>query len=245
MPLSEAVRVRRVGTPSPEPARERHVVGPVHLIWQAGAIRHVSIDGIEVLRGIGAVIRDDNWGTHTLCTEADEARPGRDAMEFTYRAGVSTARAGPGESPLALELHARLDDTALDVRLAMTARARFATCRSGLRVLLPLLGVVGSNVEVEHCNGLIETGCFPRHISPGQPFFDIRRLSFTPTPQRAIDVHFDGDVFEMEDQRNWSDASFKIYNRPLALPSPYRIEAGKTVTQRVRLQWRNAAGAAP
>ena len=27
-----------------------------------------------------------------------------------------------------------------------------------------------------------------------------------------------GDSFEMEDHRNWTDASFKTYVRPLALP---------------------------
>jgi hypothetical protein len=40
----------------------------------------------------------------------------------------------------------------------------------------------------------------------------------------------------MEDQRNWSDASFKTYVRPLALPFPYVIPAGASETQRVVLQ---------
>ena len=37
----------------------------------------------------------------------------------------------------------------------------------------------------------------------------------------------EGDTFEMEDQRNWSDASYKTYVRPLALPWPYVLPAGK------------------
>ena len=39
----------------------------------------------------------------------------------------------------------------------------------------------------------------------------------------------------MEDQRNWSDASFKTYCRPLALPCPYRIASGQTVQQTIRI----------
>ena len=35
-----------------------------------------------------------------------------------------------------------------------------------------------------------------------------------------------GDIFEMEDQRNWTDASYKTYVRPLALPWPYTLPAG-------------------
>jgi hypothetical protein len=30
----------------------------------------------------------------------------------------------------------------------------------------------------------------------------------------------EGDAWEMEDHRNWLDASFKTYVRPLALPYP-------------------------
>ena len=35
-----------------------------------------------------------------------------------------------------------------------------------------------------------------------------------------------GDAFEMEDQRNWADASFKTYVRPLPKPRPYVIAEG-------------------
>ena len=37
----------------------------------------------------------------------------------------------------------------------------------------------------------------------------------------------------MEDHRNWTDASFKTYVRPLALPWPYTLRAGEAVTQSV------------
>ena len=39
----------------------------------------------------------------------------------------------------------------------------------------------------------------------------------------------------MEDQRNWTDASYKTYVRPLALPWPYTIAKGERFTQRVSL----------
>jgi hypothetical protein len=40
----------------------------------------------------------------------------------------------------------------------------------------------------------------------------------------------------MEDQRNWSDASFKTYVRPIALPWPYELPAGETNRQSVVLE---------
>ena len=46
----------------------------------------------------------------------------------------------------------------------------------------------------------------------------------------------EGDAFEMEDQRNWSDASYKTYVRPLRRPWPYSLPKGQKFTQAVRLQ---------
>src|SRR3712207_759652 len=43
----------------------------------------------------------------------------------------------------------------------------------------------------------------------------------------------EGDTFEMEDQRNWTDASYKTYVRPLALPWPYTLAAGTELEQAV------------
>ena len=45
----------------------------------------------------------------------------------------------------------------------------------------------------------------------------------------------EGDTFEMEDQRNWTDASYKTYVRPLALPWPYTLAKGTVIEQAVRL----------
>jgi D-apionolactonase len=45
----------------------------------------------------------------------------------------------------------------------------------------------------------------------------------------------EGDAFEMEDHRNWTDASFKTYVRPLAEPWPYTLPAGRSFDQAVSL----------
>ena len=52
-----------------------------------------------------------------------------------------------------------------------------------------------------------------------------------------------GDTFEMEDQRNWTDASYKTYVRPLALPHPYSLPAGETLRQSVELTFQGKAPA--
>ncbi len=45
----------------------------------------------------------------------------------------------------------------------------------------------------------------------------------------------EGDTFEMEDHRNWTDSSFKTYVRPLAQPWPYTLRKGVEIKQSVSL----------
>ena len=47
----------------------------------------------------------------------------------------------------------------------------------------------------------------------------------------------EGDTFEMEDQRNWGDASYKTYVRPLSLPWGYTLAKGSRLEQAVQLSF--------
>jgi hypothetical protein len=60
-------------------------------------------------------------------------------------------------------------------------------------------------------------------------------LTHEVLPGVKATVRMEGDTFEMEDHRNWTDASFKTYVRPLALPWPYTLKAGEAVRQSVTL----------
>ena len=44
---------------------------------------------------------------------------------------------------------------------------------------------------------------------------------------------FSGELFETEDQRNWTDASYKTYCTPQILPSPATIRKGDKIWQRI------------
>jgi hypothetical protein len=45
-----------------------------------------------------------------------------------------------------------------------------------------------------------------------------------------------GETFEMEDQRNWTDASYKTYCRPLEKPFPFEVRAGDWIEQTVEIR---------
>jgi hypothetical protein len=88
---------------------------------------------------------------------------------------------------------------------------------------------------VEKSDGTIERGAFPRYISPNQPFVNMRAITHSVVPGLDAEVRFSGDVFEMEDQRNWTDASYKTYCTPLGLLFPVELKKGTTVTQSVAI----------
>jgi len=85
-------------------------------------------------------------------------------------------------------------------------------------------------------NGDIEPSVFPRRIAPHQPFVNLRGIIHEVLPGLAAEVRFAGDTFETEDQRNWTDASYKTYCTPLARPYPVTVRKGARVRQTVTLK---------
>src|SRR5439155_6344735 len=63
----------------------------------------------------------------------------------------------------------------------------------------------------------------------------VSRLIIDATDDLAVRFDFEGDLFEMEDQRNWTDNSFKTYCTPLALPWPKDAHAGQKISQKVTI----------
>src|SRR5262249_37394736 len=90
--------------------------------------------------------------------------------------------------------------------------------------------LAGTTASTETPAGVV-AGTFPDLISPHQPFFDMQSISHgTPSGDR-VTISFTGDLFEMEDQRNWTDASYKTYSTPLRIPYPAPIPSGERVEQ--------------
>ena len=93
-------------------------------------------------------------------------------------------------------------------------------------------GISGHGVEVSEVGGDVVDTRFPEVIDPVQPIMNIRALTHEVVPGLKVTCSMLGDTFEMEDQRNWTDASYKTYVRPLGLPHPYTLTA-ETLEQAV------------
>jgi hypothetical protein len=234
--MKAATAMLYYGTTQSVPDARQLRAGP----WKAslidGALHEIRYQDIEVIRSVAFLVRDKDWGTCRPTVKGIEIDETQDGFRISYRAQY----VNPDGDTLGYSLS--IDCTAhgaLTLRASATANTAFLTARCGFCVLHPIDGVAGAPARVEHSDGTVEQASFPTSIDPWQPFKDIRSiehdLSGTLGLPIAVRCAFTGDVFEMEDQRNWSDASFKTYSRPLEWPWPYTLEAGATIEQSVTL----------
>ena len=130
--------------------------------------------------------------------------------------------------------HARLT-----YRFRGEAMSDFRKNRIGLCVLHPD-GCAGLSCIIEHVDGSREETQFPVAISPHQPMKNLRSITHEFAPRKSVTVQMVGETFEMEDQRNWTDASFKTYCTPLADPFPVPLLKGDRVEQEIVVDFSNA-----
>ncbi|HET6438423.1 MAG TPA: hypothetical protein VFG59_10200, partial [Anaeromyxobacter sp.] len=123
------------------------------------------------------------------------------------------------------------------------ALTTFLKNRIGFCVLHPDT-CAGAPCRLTHADGKTEEATFPEPIAPQQPFLELRAISHEVAPGQWAELRMDGDIFETEDQRNWTDASFKTYCTPLRLGYPVEIAAGTRVGQTISLRVPGARGAA-
>jgi len=221
------------GTAEPVPERIELTAGPVSATLENGALRWIRLGDIEVLRGIAFLVRDRNWGTPTPQISDLSIDQTEHGFRVTFKA---LCRTDDGELPWSAEIVGEANGA---LRFTGTARpaADFVTNRTGFVILHPLERVAGCPVDVTHVDGTKRRARFPDLIDPEQCFLDVRALSHEAAPDIWATCTMEGDTWEMEDHRNWLDASFKTYVRPLALPHPYTIKGGSSVAQTVMLNF--------
>lgn len=222
------------GTEEPLPEVRQIRVGRLAFELVSGNLRNIRIDGAEALRAIGYIVRDKDWGTYAPEITDLSILEREDSVRISYKAsclGAGGARLG---------FTARIEAAAhgaLGFEVSALPEQDFLTNRCGFSILHPIVCVSGQPVTIEHVNGSVLRSKWPDLIDPAQPFKEIRAISHQVTETLEATCRKEGDTFEMEDQRNWSDASYKTYVRPLALPWPYVMPAQQANVQKVSLSF--------
>lgn len=208
----------------------RVVAGP----WSAtlevdGSIYGVCYQGVEILRGLAVVVRTNTW-----LTVAPETNVSLIAGDTGFQVAITATNE-------AADLHfSWKGEIACDALGSFNYSFKGAshgissTNRIGL-VALHSLNWAGRSCDITHSDGSVETTKYPELISPHQPMKDFQHLSQDLDSNQRLTISFAGNIFEMEDQRNWTDASFKTYSRPLEWPFPYELRDAEVVEQSISL----------
>ena len=236
---SEALKL--YGTEQAAPAARTLAAGALAASLDAGKLRWIRYGGTEALRGLAFVVRGSGWETYAPQIANLEIEEGEDGFRVGYDARIESP-----DGVLAYRADIVADD---ERRLVFTVdfepETAFTTSRTGFVALHPVEGVAGEPCAITHSDGTVEETRFPGLIMPLQPFFDISAMRHRVSPGVWLTCRFEGaDPWETEDQRNWTDASYKTYYRPLALPYPYPLAAGERLRQVATLTFEGSAAPA-
>lgn len=213
--------------------------GPLSVELEAGKLRYVRIGGHEAIRGIAFVVRGPAWQTYHPAISNLSIEESEDSFRIFYDGDVDEASGS-------IRFHAEIAGSAeggLEFSVAARTGSDFETGRTGFVILHAVEGVAGQPCTILHVDGSAEETIFPDHVMPLQPFFDMRAITHEAAPGLRVTCRMEGEhAWECEDQRNWTDASYKTYYRPLSLPFPYTIDGGSVFNQSVAVTFEGAAG---
>jgi D-apionolactonase len=185
-------------------------------------LAEISYSGQLILRSVRALIRDQDWNTPSIIVE--------EVTQSENQLAIRISSSGFGAMFTGKVTFSVIADVA-EIEMSLVSSSDYLANRIGFNLLHPP-ALAGTKLSVLHSNKEIEETVFPIKISPNQPVMDITRLSWTQGAQ-GVYLALSGDVFEMEDQRNWTDASYKTYSRPLSLPFPYPVTSGESINQKL------------
>ncbi len=219
-------------TTRPKPILLR--AGPLTAVFEQDIafLRQVKLGDIEILAAIYGAVRDHQWKTITLNLGDWVVEAGADSFRISFKAECQ-------DGAVDFTWRGEVTGSALgEIRFSFEglANADFMRNRIGLCILHSGTECPGKRLQVEFADGTSLLTRFPGRIHPTQPFTNIARMRHEITPGHEAEVVLTGDVFEMEDQRNYADMSYKVYSTSVTVPYPALIGKGEWVKQSALLR---------
>ncbi len=239
--LSQNILLHGCGEPPSSP--QWLIAGPLAAVLEEGQLRGIYLGGREIVRRVYGAVRDRFWNTVPGVMRDVEVEQSAPGFRVAFTSEHVSAEA---DFVWRAEITGTADGT---VRYVFDGEARreMLKNRIGLCLLLPI-SLAGESCGVEYVSGDRAEVKFPELVDPMQPvrgLHDFRELRYTAGDGVELIAQFEGDVFEIEDQRNWTDASYKAYSTPQRIPLPAKMTAGQRVRQAVTLRLSGKTDALP
>jgi hypothetical protein len=233
--LPSANRILRGADQPPEDALPVRA-GDLSAEFAAGGLRYLRMRGIEVARRIIVAVRDQAWNTVPGVLSDVRIHQTGDEFRITF-----SSRHEAGE--LCFIWKGTIGGTAggsCSFSMDGSAVTSFPYRRIGICVLHPPEEFAGRGFSATG-GGAAISGQLPALVAPPGPSAGIDEPLIPAFARLALsgrhvsaEFSFTGDHFEIEDQRNWTDASFKSYSRlPVVSAEPEHLAAGTRLQQTV------------
>ena len=224
------------GRDVPLPQLSWLTAGPLTMALDGIDLRYVKLGDLEVVRRIYVVVRDREWNTIPAVASELQVHDRPDSFDVRF----SVRHTSP-DVDFSWHGHiAGTPDGHISYAMEGQGERDMLYNRIGFCILQPWGEYVGRPFRGETPDGPV-SGTLPTLIAPQRfengfyrPLFpSVSRLEVELAEGPLAIFEFEGDLFEMEDQRNWSDASFKTYSTPLALGIPHALKPGQAIAQTV------------
>jgi hypothetical protein len=177
--------------------------GNLSCIYEAGNLRYIKCGSTEIVRMIYGAVRNENWDT-IVPEITDEIIDAGDNYFYISYIALYNFNGIRYSANFVIEGKA---DSSISIVMQGLALSDFKKNRIGICVLHPLKETKGRPVTIIQPSGDVNSAVFPELIAPHQPFKEIQQMQWKPADAITARLYFSGDIFETEDQRNWSDSS--------------------------------------
>ena len=228
------------GRNEPPPEVVKLKAGKLELEYEGGDLRYIRYAGRELIRRIYVAIRDKNWNTIPAKITDISINREDDSFHIQFNAYHQ-------DKLINFRWHGTItgdNDGTIVYKMDGLAESEFLYCRIGFCILHPIEGIAGRPYSAKTPPGEI-TGILPDLIEPQRidekgcevPIFpSCSSITVDTASGVRVITDFKGDLFEMEDQRNWTDGSFKTYCTPISLGYPRTAETGQVIYQEVAIR---------
>jgi len=239
--MSARERLALYGCDEALPQRLMLRAGPLSFEWVGGRFGPVHAHGHEVWHGLAFLFRDAGWGTPEPVFEVLSHDIEGEGFSLSLRGHIPCAPEDIAGQPaegacIGLDLQVQGDaGGGLHFAARATPTHDLLSNRCGW-VLMHPMSAAGCAVHVRHVDERLSLSTLPHEVSAWPPFMAVRSLRHEYAPGHWAEAQMPGEDYELEDQRNNADASFKTYSRSNSMHRPYVLRQGQSWTRELHLR---------
>ena len=196
------------------------------------AIRNIRYEGVQIIDLLYTAIRPSDWSTLKSDEYAADLRISGNDYEITITESFTSALVATTKVILSV-------GNTFSVEYELKGLAEYSVNRWGICFCLDTADWMGASVLSSGNSYSLLRDISPQRVVDGvvQGLFpESHEMQFIAADQRYLKVASNGKVLEAEDQRNWTDNTYKIYSGSLKEPRPFTTSPGSSWKQKVNFE---------